>query len=125
MIIRQVFRQCASTGTTMLIEAASAFVAYGASFAALLGLPEKVTAITPLKQQIPERYCPLFAQGCVNALTKQAPARLNGAFENDFTAELFRAVFLPIELHPRWSKWLIFELERAEAYNTGSGSVCC
>lgn len=86
----------------------AAFVAYGAKFAALLGLPEQVTAISPLCRQIPERYCALFAEGCTNALTKQAPARLSGTFESDFTAELFRAVFLPIQLHPSWSKWLIF-----------------
>jgi hypothetical protein len=86
----------------------AAFVAYGAKFAALLGLPEKVTAIVPLCQQIPERYCPLFAEGCASALTKQAPTRLSGTFESDFTAELFRAVFLPIQGHPSWSNWLIF-----------------
>ena len=86
----------------------AAFVAYGAKFAALLGLPEKITAIVPLCQQIPERYCPLFAEGCASALTKEAPARLSGTFESDFIGELFRAVFLPIQLHPSWSKWLIF-----------------
>ena len=86
----------------------AAFVAYGTQFARLLNLPDTVTAIVPLDQQIPERYRPLFAEGCSNALTKQMPARFSGAFENDFTAELFRAVFLPIQLHASWSKWLVF-----------------
>jgi hypothetical protein len=86
----------------------AAFVAYGGEFARLLDLPETVTAATPLNQQIPERYRPLFAEGCSNALSKQIPARFTGSFEHYFTAELFRAVFLPIRLHASWSKWLIF-----------------
>ena len=86
----------------------AAFVAYGLKFAELLGLPETVTAIIPLNRQIPERYCPLFAEGCRNAMDKQMPARFSGSFEHDIQAELFRAVFLPIRLQPTWSKWLIF-----------------
>jgi hypothetical protein len=86
----------------------AAFVAYGPRFAALLGLPEAVSAIIPLNQQIPERHLPLFVEGCSNALIKQLPARFSGSFEHDFTVELFRAIFLPIRLHPSWSKWLIF-----------------
>lgn len=84
-----------------------AFVAYGSKFATLLGLPETVTTIIPLMQQLPERYHLLFAEGCGNAITKQVPARFSGAFEHDFTTELFRAVFLPIRLHPSWSKSLV------------------
>ena len=86
----------------------AAFVAYGVKFAELLGLPERVTAIIPLNRQIPERYRSLFAEGCRNAMDKQVPARFTGSFEHDIQAELFRAVFLPIRLHPSWSKWLIF-----------------
>jgi hypothetical protein len=86
----------------------AAFVAYGLKFAELLDLPKTVTAIIPLNQQIPERYRPLFAEGCSNAMNKQMPARFSGSFDHDFKAELFRAVFLPIRLHRSWSKWLIF-----------------
>jgi hypothetical protein len=86
----------------------AAFISYGATFAAQLGLPEKVTMVTPLNEVIPEHYRPLFANGCSKAITSQEPAPFNGALEHDFTAELFRAVFLPIRLHPTWSKWLIF-----------------
>jgi hypothetical protein len=86
----------------------AAFVAYGTNFAKLLGLPERVTGITCLAEQIPERYQELFAEGCSRATAKRAPARFSGEFENDFTVELYRAVFLPIQLHPSWSKWLIF-----------------
>lgn len=84
------------------------FISYGIMFAALLGLPEKVTAITPLNQLIPDRYRPLFAEGCNKAIRNQRPAPFSGALEHDFIVELFRAVFLPIRLHPNWSKWLIF-----------------
>lgn len=39
---------------------------------------------------------------------QRLPVRFSGAIEHYFTVELFRAVFLPIRLHPSWSKWLIF-----------------
>ena len=68
--------------------------------AAQLGLPAKITDVIPLNQQVPERYRPLFAEGCSTVMRKQVPARFSGAFEHDFKAELFRAVFLPIRLHP-------------------------
>jgi hypothetical protein len=93
--------------TDQNVESA-AFLAYGTKFARLLDLPETVRAIVPLNQQIPERYRPLFSEGSSNALTKQEPARVSGSFEHDFTAELFRAVFLPIQMHRSWSKWLVF-----------------
>jgi hypothetical protein len=93
--------------TDRIIESA-AFLAYGLRFAELLELPERVTAITRLNEQIPERYRPLFAEGCSSAMIKQVPARFTGSFDQDFKAELFRAVFLPIRLHASWSKWLIF-----------------
>jgi hypothetical protein len=41
-------------------------------------------------------------------MTEPAPARLSGSFHYDIKAELYRAVFLPIRLHPDWSKRLIF-----------------
>src|SRR5262249_17926659 len=86
----------------------AAFVTYGAKFAQLLNLPEKVQAIIPMLQQIPERYSPIFADGCGKAMTEPVPARFSGAFNHDFQVELYRGVFLPIRLHPNWSKRLIF-----------------
>jgi hypothetical protein len=86
----------------------AAFVIYGLKFAQLLGLPEKVTISTPLIHQLPERYRPVFVEGCSKAMTEPSPARFNGSFSHDFKAELYRAVFLPIRLHPNWSKRLIF-----------------
>ena len=86
----------------------AAFAAYGGAFAELLELPERLTAIVPLSRQLPECYLPLFAEGCRNAIDKQVSAQFSGSFDHGFQAELFRAVFLPIRLHQRWSKWLIF-----------------
>ena len=86
----------------------AAFVMYGAQLARLLAVPEKVLAVVPLFQQIPERYRPIFAEGCSKAMTQAAPARCSGTFNYDFQVELYRAVFLPIRLHPSWSKRLIF-----------------
>jgi hypothetical protein len=85
-----------------------AFVVYGSKFAQLLGLPEKATTITPVIRQLPERYQPVFTEGCSNAMTAPAPTRLSGSFSYDIKVELYRAVFLPIRLHPNWSKRLIF-----------------
>jgi len=33
---------------------------------------------------------------------------MSGSFNYDIKVELYRAVFLPIRLHPDWSKRLIF-----------------
>jgi hypothetical protein len=86
----------------------AAFVMYGDKFAQLLDLSEKVQAIVPMLQQIPERYRLIFRDGCSRAMTVAVPARFSGAFNYDFQVELYRVVFLPIRLHPNWSKRLIF-----------------
>ena len=86
----------------------AAFIMYGAQLARLLHLPETVQGIVPLFQQIPERYRPIFIDGCSKAMTQAAPARFSGTFNYDFQVELYRGVFLPIRLHPSWSKRLIF-----------------
>ena len=86
----------------------AAFIIYGLKFAQLLGLPEKVTNCTPLVHQLPERYRPVFVEGCSRAMSEPAPAQFSGSFDYDFKDELYRAVFLPIILHPNWSKRLIF-----------------
>jgi hypothetical protein len=86
----------------------AAFIIYGLKFAQLLGLPEKVTSSTPVVHQLPERYRPVFVEGCSRAMSETAPAQFSGSFDYDFKDELYRAVFLPIILHPNWSKRLIF-----------------
>ena len=86
----------------------AAFMTYGLKFAQLLGLPEKVTSGIPLIQQLPERYRPVFVEGCSKAMTDPVPAQFSGCFDHDFQVELYRAVFLPIRLPPNWSKRLVF-----------------
>ena len=85
------------------------FIVYGLAFAQLLNLPAAVTVIRPLISQIPERYRSVFTVGCSMAITEPVPARFSGVvIDDDFNAEFYRAVFLPISLHPSWSKRLIF-----------------
>ena len=85
------------------------FIVYGLEFAKLLNLPEAVAGSRPLIPQIPERYRPVFTVGCSMAMTEPVPARFSGVvIADDFNAEFYRAVFLPISLHPNWSKRLIF-----------------
>jgi hypothetical protein len=86
----------------------AAFVVYGLKFAELLGLPERVITGIPVTHQLPERYRPVFTEGCSKAMTDPAPTRSSGSFNYDIKVELYRAVFLPIRLHPDWSKGLIF-----------------
>ena len=86
----------------------AAFVVYGLKFAQLLGLPEKATTTIPVIHQLPDRYRPVFAEACGKAMTAPVPTRLSGSFNYDIKVELYRAVFLPIRLHPNWSKRLIF-----------------
>jgi len=69
-----------------------------------LNLPEKVQAIAPMLQQIPERYRSIFQDRCSKAMTDPVPARFSGAFNYDFKVELYRGVFFPVRLHPNWSK---------------------
>src|SRR5438874_6833734 len=86
----------------------AAFVIYGLKCAQLLGLSEKVRINIPLINQLPERYRPVFVEGCSKAIAETTPARFSGSFSYDIKDELYRAVFLPIVLHPNWSKRLIF-----------------
>jgi hypothetical protein len=50
-------------GTGGFVEA-SEFVTYGVQFARLFELPAKATNDVPMLQQLPERYRPLFSDGC-------------------------------------------------------------
>ena len=85
----------------------AAFIVYGAKFAQLLGLPDKMTRVVSLYQLIPRRYRQVFAEGCGAVMTKDEPAQFAGKFDHEARAELFRAVFVPIRLHPKWTKRLI------------------
>ena len=66
-----------------------------------------MTRVVSLYQLIPGRYRPIFAEGCGAVMTKDKPAQFSGTFDHEFKAELYRAVFVPIRLHPKWTKRLI------------------
>jgi hypothetical protein len=86
----------------------SVFVGYGFKFARVLGLSDEPLLSIPLLQQLPERYRPLFAEGCIKAIAGQAAVRFSGSFEYEVKIELYRTAFMPIILQPNWSKQLVF-----------------
>ena len=55
------------------------FLIYGSRFAQLLELLEEPISGNPITGQLPERYLPLFSEGCHDAITYAAPVRLSGA----------------------------------------------
>ena len=84
------------------------FVTYGLGFARLLGLPQKAVTTNPFLQQIPELYRGMFSEGYNKVIIETGPVHLKGTFTKASTFEFYRAVFLPIMLHPTWSKQLIY-----------------
>jgi hypothetical protein len=86
----------------------SRFIAYGGGFARLLHLPAKPVTATPFIEQISEPYRAMFSEGYSKAIMELSPVTFDGTFRLAKSAELFRAVFLPIMLRRDWSKRLIF-----------------
>jgi hypothetical protein len=86
----------------------SVFLIYGSPFARLLELPETPLSFTPMVEQLPERYRPLFGEGCVEAITEAAPARFSGAVVHHGKIEFYRAVFMPCKLNASSWRPLIF-----------------
>jgi hypothetical protein len=77
----------------------SSFVLYGASFAALLELPEIPNHTVSLAAQLPTRYVRVFTRGCIAATFSSVPFRMQGAVErNDGQQELYRAAFIHLSL---------------------------
>jgi hypothetical protein len=75
------------------------FLFYGATFAALLELPEKATPSVPMVEQLPARYVPVFTRGCINATLWGTPVRLHGSADrDDGRQELYRAAFIRLSL---------------------------
>lgn len=73
------------------------FIDYGLPFARLLKLPERPCSVRALLQQLPSRYCHLFAAGCGDAIGKGAAVRFQGAVARcDGKLELYRAAFFPV-----------------------------
>jgi hypothetical protein len=71
-------------------------------------LPETPLSFTPMLEQLPERYRPLFGEGCVEAITEAAPARFSGAVVHHGKIEFYRAVFMPCKLNASSWRPLIF-----------------
>ena len=86
----------------------SVFLIYGSPFARLLELPSTPLSFTPMVEQLPERYRPLFGEGCVEAITEAAPARFSGAVVHHGKIEFYRAVFMPCKLNASSWRPLIF-----------------
>jgi hypothetical protein len=86
-----------------------AFLLYGSRFATLLDLPQLPARDTPMMEQLPERYRPLFAQGCEEATQRKNPVRLNGicALE-DGGREAYRASFMPVAIRPNSLTQLVY-----------------
>jgi len=79
---------------------ASSLLFYGASFAALLELPEISDNSIRLAAQLPARYIPVFSRGCIASTLSSAPIRLHCAVERgDGRQELYRAAFIRVSLH--------------------------
>jgi len=94
--------------STDKIVADSVFLIYGSPFARLLELPEAPLSFTPMLEQLPERYRPLFGEGCVEAVTEMAPARFSGAVVHHGKIEFYRAAFMPCKLNASSWRPLVF-----------------
>ena|ERR1051325_3920065 len=75
---------------------ASVFLAYGAQFARLLGLPQQPRSRLPLIHQLPERYRPVFMDGYGEALRDLTPICFAGTVIHQRKAEFYRAAFMPV-----------------------------
>jgi hypothetical protein len=84
------------------------FLLYGRHFARVLGLPDQPLGYTPMLQQLPARYRPLFTEGCCQAVTLAVPVRFSGAALHHGKIEFYRAVFMPFRLCPDSPRPLIF-----------------
>jgi len=79
-----------------------AFMIYGGKFARMLGLPEMPEQPMPMLAHLPDRYRPVFAKGCGDALARQAPVCLSGVFGlGAGEPETYRVCFAPVALPDR------------------------
>jgi hypothetical protein len=84
------------------------FLIYGSSFAQLLELPAEPISGIPINRQIPERYLPLFSEGCRDATAQAAPVWSSGVVVHYGQIELYRAAFMPLAMQPNSSARLVF-----------------
>jgi hypothetical protein len=76
----------------------SSLLFYGAGFASLLGLPAEPNKSVPISAQLPARYLPVFARGCIASSLSGTPVRMQGAVErDDGKQELYRAAFIRLK----------------------------
>src|SRR5437763_6353871 len=90
------------------VVADAVFLLYGRQFARVLGLPDQPSGYTPLLQQLPERYRPLFTEGCREAIMQTLPVRFSGAALHQGKIEFYRAAFMPFRLCPDSPRPLIY-----------------
>jgi hypothetical protein len=58
-----------------------ALMANGASFAALMELAANPEYSAPMMAHLPARYVPVFAKGCMDAMLRTGPVRMQGAVD--------------------------------------------
>jgi hypothetical protein len=86
-----------------------ALLFYGTKFATLMELPEKPDHSVPMVEQLPARYVPVFAKGCIDATLRNVPVRLQGRSDRqDGRQELYRAAFIPFTAEPLRQRRLAF-----------------
>jgi hypothetical protein len=82
----------------LIASDASVFLAYGAGFAKLFGLPKRPSMLLPMIECISDRYRFLFVEGCREAITEAAPIRFGGEVAGLGGSELYRACFMPLKM---------------------------
>jgi hypothetical protein len=81
----------------LLARDASVFLAYGAGFAKLFGLPERPPR-WPMIECIPTRYRFLFLEGCKEATSERTPVHFSGEVATLGGSEFYRACFMPLKM---------------------------
>jgi hypothetical protein len=77
----------------------SSFLFNGDGFAPLMELPETSDHSVPLLAQLPARYIPVFAKGCIASTLSSVAVRMQGSVERpDGKEELYRAAFIRLSL---------------------------
>ena len=72
---------------------------YGAKFGALMGLPANPEYSVPMMAHLPARYVPVFAKGCMDAMLRGGPVRIQGAVDReDGQQDLYRAAFVRLSI---------------------------
>lgn len=85
------------------------FLIYGKQVAHLLDLPDEPVQRVPMIRQLPQRYVPIFVEGCSEAASRPGPVRKSGRFERwDGQVELYRLAFVPVTVRPNSAVSLVY-----------------